>query len=148
MPEETVLIRPLPVERDVDGWWSHPDYLSEYDDEITEAQFMEWCLRNQVETKITYMESDVSIDVFDAYMDDRRCSGISESRRQPLYQGQGSAFHLPPTRMAARVFGSFSSGISGRKRPVKSTTWETPAGCLGIPTSASPRRCIAASARS
>ncbi|MGE8185909.1 hypothetical protein [Pseudomonas sp. NPDC086278] len=92
MPEETVLIRPLPVERDVDGWWSHPDYLSEYDDEITEAQFMEWCLRNQVETKITYMESDVSIDVFDAYMDDRRCSGISESRRLPLYKVKGQRF--------------------------------------------------------
>jgi hypothetical protein len=73
MPEEIVLIQPLPVERDIDGWWSHPDYLSECDDEIKEAQFQEWCLRNQVETKITCMESDVSIDVFDAYMDDGQC---------------------------------------------------------------------------
>ncbi len=70
MPEETVLIDVLPVERDALGWWSHPNYLSEFDDEITEAQFQEWCLRNQVETKVTYMESDVPVDVFDAYMDD------------------------------------------------------------------------------
>ncbi|ORM49842.1 hypothetical protein B6D51_01495 [Pseudomonas chlororaphis subsp. chlororaphis] len=73
MPEETVLIQPLPVERDIDGWWSHPNYLSEFDDEITEAQFQEWCLRPQVETKIPYMESDVPADVFDTYMDDGQC---------------------------------------------------------------------------
>ena len=74
MPEETVLIQPLPVERDTDGWWSHhPNYLSEFDDEITEAQFQECCLRHQVETKVTFMESDVCVDVFDTYMDDRQC---------------------------------------------------------------------------
>ena len=74
MPEETVLIQPLPVERNTDGWWSnHPNYLSEFDDEITEAQFPEWCLRHQVETKVTFMESDVCVDVFDTYMDDRQC---------------------------------------------------------------------------
>ncbi len=44
-----------------------PNYLSEFDDEITEAQFQEWYLRHQVETKITYMENDVPVDVFDAY---------------------------------------------------------------------------------
>jgi len=38
MPEKTVLIQPLPVERDIDGWFSHPDYLLEFDDEIKEAQ--------------------------------------------------------------------------------------------------------------
>ncbi|UVL01063.1 hypothetical protein [Pseudomonas sp. B21-048] len=70
MPEETVLIQPLPVERDNDGWWSHHDYLSEFDDEITEAQFNDWCSRNQVETKISHMESDVSTDVFNVYMED------------------------------------------------------------------------------
>ncbi|VVP11828.1 hypothetical protein PS854_03340 [Pseudomonas fluorescens] len=26
MPGETALIQPLPVERDTDGWWPHPDY--------------------------------------------------------------------------------------------------------------------------
>ena len=46
MPKESVLIQPLPVERDVDGWWSHPNYLSEFDDEITEEQFKEWCRRH------------------------------------------------------------------------------------------------------
>lgn len=70
MPEETVLIQPMPVGRDSHGWWSHPGYLSEFDDEITEAQFHEWCLRHQVETKVTHMESDVDTDVFDAYMND------------------------------------------------------------------------------
>ena len=70
MPEVTVLIQPLPVERDIDGWWSHPDYLSEFDDEITEEQFTDWCARHQVETKISHMESDVDADVFDTYMND------------------------------------------------------------------------------
>lgn len=70
MPEETVLIEPLPVCRYANGCWSHPEYLSEFDDEITEEQFSDWCNRHQVETKITYMESDVPVDVFDAYMDD------------------------------------------------------------------------------
>ena len=62
------MIQSLPVERDIDGWWSHPDYLSEFDDEITEEQFTAWCTRHQVETKVTHMESDVDADVFDAYM--------------------------------------------------------------------------------
>ncbi|MDR8364068.1 hypothetical protein [Pseudomonas sp. JL3] len=70
MPEETVLIEPFPVHRDANGWWSPPDYLSEFDDEITEEQFNNWCARHQVETKITYMESDVSTDVFNVYMED------------------------------------------------------------------------------
>lgn len=63
-------IQLLPVHRDADGWWSHPDYLSEFDDEITEDQFNDWCVRHQVETKITCMESDVDADVFDTYMND------------------------------------------------------------------------------
>ncbi|MGE8098061.1 hypothetical protein [Pseudomonas fluorescens] len=70
MPEETVLIQPMPVERDSDGWWSHPGYLSEYGDEVTTAQLDDWCTRNQVETKVTHMESDVDAEAFDAYMND------------------------------------------------------------------------------
>ncbi len=84
MPEETVLIQALPVNRDADGWWSHPDYLSEFDDEITEAQFNDWCARHQVETKITYMESDVEPEIFDTYMSDGQvnCSAWRSSIRQ------------------------------------------------------------------
>ncbi|MGA3800552.1 hypothetical protein [Pseudomonas sp. GL-B-16] len=87
MPEETVLIQSLPVERDIDGWWSHPDYLSEFDDEITEAQFQEWCLRHQVETKITHMESDVPPDVFDAYMDDGQVNCSAWEIQHPTEPG-------------------------------------------------------------
>ena len=87
MPEETALIQPLPVERDTDGWWSHPDYLSEFDDEITDAQFQEWCLRHQVETKITYMESDVPVEVFDTYMDDGQCDSSAWEIQAPSEPG-------------------------------------------------------------
>ncbi|VVQ01497.1 hypothetical protein PS938_02523 [Pseudomonas fluorescens] len=87
MSEENVLIQPLPVERDIDGWWSHPDYLSEFDNEITEAQFQEWCLRHQVETKITHMESDVSSSVFDAYMDDGQVNCSAWETRHPAEPG-------------------------------------------------------------
>lgn len=86
MPEETVLIQPLTVQRDSDGWWSHPDYLSEYDDEVTEAQFSDWCVRNRVETKITHMASDVDTEVFDTYMEDGQvdCSAWEIQNRSGL----------------------------------------------------------------
>jgi hypothetical protein len=87
MPEETALIQPLPVERDTDGWWSHPDYLAEFDDEITEAQFNDWCQRHQVVTKITYMESDVDADVFDAYMTDGQVDFSAWKIQHPAERG-------------------------------------------------------------
>ena len=85
--EKLSIIQPLPVERDEDGWWSHPDYLSEYDDELTEAQFQEWCLRHQVETKVSYMESDVSFEVFDAYMNDGQCDCSAWEIQHPAEPG-------------------------------------------------------------
>jgi len=74
---KAMTIQPVPVERDNSGWWTHPDYLSEYEDEITEAQFDDWCTRNLVETKVSHMESDVDPDVFETYMNDGQvdCSG-------------------------------------------------------------------------
>ncbi|MDD0999293.1 hypothetical protein M5G20_25980 [Pseudomonas sp. TNT2022 ID1044] len=83
MPEENVLIQPLPVERGTDGWWSHPDYLPEFDDEVTEAQFQEWCLRQQMETKVSHMEIDVPVEVFEAYMDEGSCDCSARDVQHP-----------------------------------------------------------------
>ena len=87
MPEENAFTQPVPVNRDVDGWWSHPDYLSEFDDEITEAQFNDWCERHQVETKITYMESDVEPEIFDTYMSDGQVNCSAWEIQHPAAPG-------------------------------------------------------------
>jgi hypothetical protein len=106
MPEETVLIESLAVRRDANGWWSHPEYLSEFDDEITEEQFSDWCNRHQVETKITYMESDVPVDVFDTYMTVRLMA--RRGRFSTPSNLVGSSFRFTTPRMAL-----FASGAGG-----------------------------------
>lgn len=67
-------IQSVAVERDAAGWWSHPDFLAYYDEEITSAEFDAWCRRKQVTTMLTYMEGEVSHDDFDRYMDDGQCN--------------------------------------------------------------------------
>jgi hypothetical protein len=81
------LIQHAVVRRDKDGWWSHPDYLSEFDDEITPEQFAEWCKRQQVETKVSYMETDVDDEVFQAYMNDGQCNCSAWDITHPAEQG-------------------------------------------------------------
>lgn len=79
----SILVQPFPAERDSEGWWSHPHYLSEFDDEVSQEQFDDWCRRHQVETKITHMESDVDFEVFDAYMTDGQVDCSAWEIRHP-----------------------------------------------------------------
>lgn len=81
------MIQPLSINRDLDGWWSHLDYLPEFDDEITEAQFNGSCARRQIETKISYMEADVEPEIVDTYMNDGQINYSAWDIQHPAEPG-------------------------------------------------------------
>ena len=56
MPEETVLIQPVAVVRDADGWWSHPD-LPDFDEDY--AAFKAWIAEQRLELQQWHMEADM-----------------------------------------------------------------------------------------
>ncbi|VVM36958.1 hypothetical protein PS631_00079 [Pseudomonas fluorescens] len=56
MPEEIKLIQRVPVERDQDGWWGHPD---EPDFEEDCAAFKAWLVQQGLELKQWHMDSDI-----------------------------------------------------------------------------------------
>ena len=57
MPEETVLIQPVAVERDKDGWWVHPD-MPAFDENY--AALKTWIAEQYLEIQQWHMESDIS----------------------------------------------------------------------------------------
>nr|WP_312623226.1 hypothetical protein [Pseudomonas juntendi] len=56
MPEEIKLIQRVPVERDQDGWWSHPDE-PDFDEDY--AAFKAWLVQQGLELKQWHMDSDI-----------------------------------------------------------------------------------------
>ena len=56
MPEETVLIQPVAVVRDADGWWSHPD-IPDFDEDY--AAFKAWIAEQRLELQQWHMEADI-----------------------------------------------------------------------------------------
>lgn len=80
------LIQPLPVERDGDGWWSHPDYLKGFDEESTSDQLKEWIEAQQLQTRVAYMESEVSSEEYDAHVE---AEEYGCSKWEPDHPGEG-----------------------------------------------------------
>ena len=56
MPEETVLIQPVAVVRDEDGWWDHPD-LPDFDEDY--AAFKAWITEQRLVLQQWHMEADI-----------------------------------------------------------------------------------------
>lgn len=57
MPEEIKLIQRVAVERDQDGWWSHPDE-PDFDEDL--AAFNAWLVQQGLELKQWHMEADIA----------------------------------------------------------------------------------------
>jgi len=51
----SVLIQPMPVERDKDGWWSHPG-IPNFDEDM--GAYREWLVEQGLETKCKMLESE------------------------------------------------------------------------------------------
>jgi hypothetical protein len=68
------LIQRAYVERDAEGWWSHPDYLKEFDEEATSEQLEEWFKAQQLESRLSSMEDEVSGEEYDSYFETSDCS--------------------------------------------------------------------------
>jgi hypothetical protein len=71
---DRVPLSPAPVDRDAQGWWTHPEFLSEYDDEITTEEYKAWCARKRIETSLTFMSSDAPEDINERYGNEGDCS--------------------------------------------------------------------------
>ena len=71
---DRVPLSPAPVARDEDGWWTHPEFLAEYDDEITTEEYQAWCARKRIETSLTFMNDDASEEINERYGNDGACS--------------------------------------------------------------------------
>ncbi|WP_405124556.1 hypothetical protein [Pseudomonas alloputida] len=56
MPEENKLLQRVAVERDKDGWWSHPDDEPDFDEDY--AAFKAWLVQQGLELKQWHMDSD------------------------------------------------------------------------------------------
>ena len=56
MPEETVLIQPVSVERDKNGWWVHPD-MPDFDENY--AALKAWIAEQHLEIQQWHMEADI-----------------------------------------------------------------------------------------
>ena len=56
MPEETVLIQPVTVERDKDGWWVHPD-MPDFDENY--AALKTWIAEQHLEIQQWHKEADI-----------------------------------------------------------------------------------------
>lgn len=56
MPEEIKLIQGVPVERDEDGWWSHPGE-PEFDEDL--SAFKAWLVQQGLELTQWHMDADL-----------------------------------------------------------------------------------------
>ena len=56
MPEKTILIQPVTVERDKDGWWVHPD-MPDFDENY--AALKGWIAEQHLEIQQWHMEADI-----------------------------------------------------------------------------------------
>jgi hypothetical protein len=68
------LIQPEFVRRDEGGWWSHPGYLAEFDEEATSEQLNDWFKTHQLEHRVSSMESEVSDEEYESYFESCDCS--------------------------------------------------------------------------
>lgn len=65
------LIGPVPVERDADGWWEHPE-VPEFDED-DHAGFRAWVIAQRLELRQRHMDSDVDTDAHH-YWTEESCS--------------------------------------------------------------------------
>lgn len=56
MPEKTILIQPIAVERDEGGWWGHPD-MPDFDEDC--AVFKDWIASQRLVLQQWHMEADI-----------------------------------------------------------------------------------------
>ncbi|MEN4830015.1 hypothetical protein [Pantoea vagans] len=62
----------LPVNRNEDGHWTHPDYakLFGHREFITQQEFKSFCESNNIESSITELDGDTESSVNRTYFDD------------------------------------------------------------------------------
>lgn len=62
----------LPVNRNEDGHWTHPEYAALFGDRetVSKEEFKSFCDRHGIESSIVEMENDNNQTVIDAYFED------------------------------------------------------------------------------
>ena len=84
MPEETALIQQLPVERDGMGFWTHPAWPRDGDeDSIPKA----WFADQGLEVLCIEMESDGPEGFFETWADEGLCDCTPWTPSNPLGEG-------------------------------------------------------------
>lgn len=83
-------IEPVEVARDAEGWFSHPQYLTEpeWDDveTFTREEFDKYCTERCIETAVTEMESD-DFEMHDRYCDEGQCDCSAWEPSRPTGEG-------------------------------------------------------------
>lgn len=61
------LIQPVPVERDSDGFWTHPDYPA-WDEDTPQATVEAWFAEQGIEHRIVLFEDDAPEELQDVWL--------------------------------------------------------------------------------
>lgn len=77
-------IGPVPVERDLDGKWSHPAYAMapDWDEGTPSAEIQEWFASHNLETSTVDLESQ-NEDLFEKYMDEPADADLNDWEPTP-----------------------------------------------------------------
>lgn len=83
-------IEPVEVVRDADGWFSHPQYMTEPEfadvEWLSQQEFDKYTSERGIETGITYMELDDD-ELYDRYVNDGLCECSAWEPSRPAGDG-------------------------------------------------------------
>lgn len=65
----TSAIRPHPVERDKDGYWTHPNYPEHWDEGTTSSEITGWFTEQGLESQVAEFEFDAPDELQDMWME-------------------------------------------------------------------------------
>lgn len=65
----TSAIRPHPVSRDKDGYWTHPNYPNHWDEGTTSTEITGWFLEQGLESQVAEFEFDAPDELQDMWME-------------------------------------------------------------------------------
>ena len=77
-------IGPLPVDRDENGWWSHPA-IPNFDEDVD--SYLAWVKALGLEMKYKALESDPDHLLYDAWFEHGECNASSWSPEEPVGDG-------------------------------------------------------------
>jgi len=77
-------IGPVPIERDENGWWSHPA-IPNFDEDVD--SYLAWVKAIGLEMKYKALESDPDHPLYDAWFEHGECNASSWSPEEPVGDG-------------------------------------------------------------